>query len=120
MLTALDASRERQRSLVADAGHELRTPLTSLRTNIDLLTQSDEATGRASSPRRAAEVLADIRAQIDELTTLIGDLMELAREDPAASVVEELELSEIVHRRSTGYGCARRASASTSLPTRGG
>ena len=43
-------------------------------------------------------MLADIRAQIDELTTLIGDLMELAREDPAASVVEELELSEIVHQ----------------------
>ncbi len=98
MLTALDASRERQRSLVADAGHELRTPLTSLRTNIDLLTQSDEASGPSLEPESRAEVLADIRAQIDELTTLIGDLMELAREDPAASVVEELELSEIVHQ----------------------
>ena len=98
MLTALDASRERQRSLVADAGHELRTPLTSLRTNIDLLTQSDEASGPSLEPEPRAEVLADIRAQIDELTTLIGDLMELAREDPAASVVEELELSEIVHQ----------------------
>src|SRR6478735_9066503 len=38
MLTALSASRDRQRQLVADAGHELRTPLTSLRTNLDLLT----------------------------------------------------------------------------------
>ncbi|MGZ5400194.1 MAG: HAMP domain-containing protein, partial [Nocardioides sp.] len=36
MLTALAASRDRQRQLVADAGHELRTPLTSLRTNLDL------------------------------------------------------------------------------------
>ncbi len=98
MLTALDASRERQRSLVADAGHELRTPLTSLRTNIDLLTQSDQPDGPSLEPVARAEVLADIRAQIDELTTLIGDLMELAREDPAASVVEELELSEIVHQ----------------------
>ena len=36
-------SRDRQRRLVADAGHELRTPLTSLRTNLDLLAQSDAA-----------------------------------------------------------------------------
>jgi signal transduction histidine kinase len=42
MLTALDASRTRQRERVADASHELRTPLTSLRTNIDLLTMSGE------------------------------------------------------------------------------
>lgn len=98
MLTALDASRERQRSLVADAGHELRTPMTALRTNIDLLSQSDEAGGPTLEPEARAEVLADISAQIEELTTLIGDLMELARDDPPASVVEELELSEVVHR----------------------
>jgi two-component system sensor histidine kinase MprB len=98
MLTALDASRERQRALVADAGHELRTPLTSLRTNIDLLTQSDDAAGPTLEPAARTEVLDDIRAQIDELTTLIGDLTELARDAPAASVVEELELSGIVHQ----------------------
>ena len=98
MLIALDASRQRQRSLVADAGHELRTPLTSLRTNIDLLTQSDDAVGPTLEPEARAEVLDDIRSQIDELTTLIGDLTELARDDPPASVIEELELSEIVHQ----------------------
>ncbi|MDQ4051965.1 MAG: HAMP domain-containing histidine kinase [Actinomycetota bacterium] len=98
MLIALDASRQRQRSLVADAGHELRTPLTSLRTNIDLLTQSDDTVGPTLEPEARAEVLDDIRSQIDELTTLIGDLTELARDDPPASVIEELELSEIVHQ----------------------
>ena len=85
MLVALDASRERQRRLVADAGHELRTPLTSLRTNIDLLTQIDVATtGRPSSPQARAELLGDIRGQIEELTTLIGDLTELSRDRAAA------------------------------------
>ena len=57
MLTALAASRDRQRQLVADAGHELRTPLTSLRTNLDLLSQADETGARdllARVPRRAA------------------------------------------------------------------
>ena len=43
MLAALAVSRDQQRRLVADAGHELRTPLTSLRTNLDLLAQSDAA-----------------------------------------------------------------------------
>jgi two-component system sensor histidine kinase MprB len=98
MLIALDMSRERQRALVADAGHELRTPLTSLRTNIDLLTQSDEPGGPTLEPEARTEVLDDIRAQIDELTTLIGDLTELARAEPTRSVVEELELSEVVHQ----------------------
>lgn len=95
MLTALDASRDRQRRLVTDAGHELRTPLTSLRTNVDLLTQADEAE-RALDPTARAELLTDIRAQIDELTTLIGDLTELARDEPLAPVVGEVDLAEIV------------------------
>ena len=93
MLSALDASRDRQRRLVADAGHELRTPLTSLRTNIDLLTQADEGSVRLD-PQSHAELLSDVRAQIEELTTLIGDLVELARDEPLARVVEPVDLRE--------------------------
>jgi two-component system, OmpR family, sensor histidine kinase MprB len=96
MLVALDASRERQRRLVADAGHELRTPLTSLRTNVDLLTQIDSAAGPTLDPQARAELLEDIRAQIDELTTLIGDLTELSRAEPLTPVVEPVELSELI------------------------
>ena len=95
MLIALDASRDRQRRLVTDAGHELRTPLTSLRTNVDLLTQSDQSDVQLD-PGARAELLDDIRAQIDELTTLIGDLTELARDEPLAPVVGTVDLSEIV------------------------
>jgi two-component system sensor histidine kinase MprB len=96
MLAAVAASRDRQRQLVADAGHELRTPLTSLRTNLDLLSQAD-ADGALPAQARA-ELLDDVRAQIEELTTLIGDLVELARDEPLAHVVEEVELSEVVDR----------------------
>ena len=95
MLTALSASRDRQRQLVTDAGHELRTPLTSLRTNVDLLVQSDQDQ-IAIDPTSRAELLEDIRAQTDELTTLIGDLTELARDEPLAPVVGVVDLSEIV------------------------
>lgn len=94
MLTALAASRDRQRQLVADAGHELRTPLTSLRTNLDLLSQADSTGGLP--PEAKAELLADVRAQIEELTTLIGDLMELARDEPLTHVVEAVDLPELV------------------------
>jgi two-component system sensor histidine kinase MprB len=96
MLAALAASRDRQRQLVADAGHELRTPLTSLRTNLDLLIQADQRGGL--SPESRAELMDDVRFQIEELTTLIGDLTELAREDSAPVSLEPLDLSEIVDR----------------------
>lgn len=97
MLAALAASRERQRQLVADAGHELRTPLTSLRTNLDLLTQVDSG-GSALPPGAREELLDDVRAQIEELTTLIGDLVELARDEPLTHVVEAVDLAELVDR----------------------
>ncbi|MEZ5193100.1 MAG: response regulator [Nocardioides sp.] len=70
LLAALSASRDRQRQLVADAGHELRTPLTSLRTNLDLLTQADDAGGLPAGAR--AELLADVRGQQEELTAHRG------------------------------------------------
>ena len=97
MLAALAASRDRQRQLVADAGHELRTPLTSLRTNLDLLSQSDAASS-GLSPEARAELLDDVHAQIEELTTLIGDLVELARDEPLTHVVEPVDLAEVVDR----------------------
>ena len=96
MLAALSASRDRQRQLVADAGHELRTPLTSLRTNLDLLTQADRQGGLSEAMR--GELLDDVRFQIEELTTLIGDLTELAREQPAQVLLEQVDLAEIVER----------------------
>ncbi len=96
MLAALGASRDRQRRLVADAGHELRTPLTSLRTNLDLLTQADETGGLP--PEQKAELLGDVRAQLEELSTLVGDLVELARDEPLTHVVESFDLAEMVHR----------------------
>ncbi|MGZ8745089.1 MAG: ATP-binding protein, partial [Nocardioides sp.] len=96
MLTSLAASRDRQRQLVADAGHELRTPLTSLRTNIDLLTQAGEGSAPGLSERARAELLDDVRAQIEELTTLVGDLVELARDEPMSPIVVTVELHEVL------------------------
>jgi two-component system sensor histidine kinase MprB len=94
MLGALAQSRDRQRRLVGDAGHELRTPLTSVRTNLDLLAQADKRGGLRPEDRQ--QLLDDVRAQMDELTTLIGDLTELARDTPQVRNAELIELSNVV------------------------
>ncbi|MBC9728148.1 cell wall metabolism sensor histidine kinase WalK [Streptomyces sp. TRM68367] len=78
MTSALASSRELQQQLIADAGHELRTPLTSLRTNIELLTRSEE-TGRPLPAEDRKALLASVKAQMTELSALIGDLQELSR-----------------------------------------
>ncbi|ARP71445.1 sensor histidine kinase [Streptomyces pluripotens] len=80
MTTSLASSRELQQQLIADAGHELRTPLTSLRTNIELLTRSEE-TGRPIPPEDRKALLASVKAQMTELASLIGDLQELSRSE---------------------------------------
>ncbi|HET6985210.1 MAG TPA: HAMP domain-containing sensor histidine kinase, partial [Kribbella sp.] len=94
MLAALARSQDRQRRLVGDAGHELRTPLTSIRTNLDLLAQADKRGGLKPEDRQ--QLLDDVRAQMDELTTLIGDLTELARDTPQVRNAELIELSNVV------------------------
>ncbi|MFK4083109.1 sensor histidine kinase [Kribbella sp. NPDC020789] len=94
MLAALARSQDRQRRLIGDAGHELRTPLTSIRTNLDLLAQADKRGGLRPEDRQ--QLLDDVRAQMDELTNLIGDLTELARDTPQIRNAELIELSNVV------------------------
>lgn len=98
MLAAVSDAQERQRQLVADAGHELRTPLTSLRTNLELLLSASRSDSPNLSEKDRAEIETDITAQLDELTQLIGDLVELAREDSRARVVERVDLVDVVER----------------------
>lgn len=93
MLDALHASLDAQRALVADASHELRTPLTSLRTNIEVL-----ARARAlPAPERDA-MLGDITAQIEGLSRLVNDLIDLARGAEPDEHREDVRLDELVER----------------------
>jgi two-component system, OmpR family, sensor histidine kinase MprB len=98
MLGAVSEAQERQRRLVADAGHELRTPLTSLRTNLELLLAAEKPGAPKLSEKDRVEINDDVRAQLDELTQLIGDLVELAREDASQTVWEPVDLGEIVEQ----------------------
>ncbi|TYC16934.1 HAMP domain-containing histidine kinase [Actinomadura syzygii] len=97
MTAALAASREHQSQLIADAGHELRTPLTSLRTNIDLLLRA-EATGRDLPAPARHDLLTSVKAQMQELTSLVGDLLELARPDETRTIPETVPLHDVLAR----------------------
>ncbi|MEW6583406.1 MAG: HAMP domain-containing sensor histidine kinase [Actinomycetota bacterium] len=90
-LDALEQSVEAQRQLVADASHELRTPIASLRTNIEVLQKAD---GLAPADRE--ELLADLVTQADELTGLVGDVVDVARRRESDADMQEVNLHEVV------------------------
>src|SRR2546428_4936775 len=92
MLGQLETSLRSQRQLVADASHELRTPLTSLRTNLELLER-----GQPVDPVERQQLLGDLVSQIERLTTLVGDLIEVARDEESPMPFEQLQLDEAVH-----------------------
>jgi two-component system, OmpR family, sensor histidine kinase MprB len=87
MLGALEESTRAQRQLVADASHELRTPLTSLRTNIEVL-----ASDRTLPPGERERLLHDVIEQLGEMTTLISELIDLARGEQHIAEPEEVRL----------------------------
>lgn len=90
MLRELERSLASQRQLVADASHELRTPLTSLRTNLELLER-----GQPTDPLERQHVLADLVGQTERLSTLVSDLIDLARDERTQLVVEVVDLAEV-------------------------
>ena len=85
----LDSARK---EFVANASHELRTPLFSLAGFLELLTDEelDEETRR--------EFLVTTRSQVDRLTRLATDLLDLSRMDAGRLRVEseEVDLSDTV------------------------
>ena len=91
-MRALDASVDAQRQLVADASHELRTPVTSLRTNVEILQQR----GGEMNAAEQAQLLADVLEQIEELTMLMNDLIDLARGEEPHADAEEVRLDLLV------------------------
>ncbi|HEY2355746.1 MAG TPA: HAMP domain-containing sensor histidine kinase [Gaiellaceae bacterium] len=90
MLSSLEESLETQRRFVADASHELRTPLTSLQTNIDVLRGDIEL-----GPKQRQALLDDLHRESQEMRSLIGSLLELARSG-AEPAREPFQLDELV------------------------
>jgi heavy metal sensor kinase len=92
MLARLQAAFERQRQFVADASHELRTPLTIV--NLE----TSRAINTPRTPKEYRHALSIIRSENDFMTSLVNDLLTLARMDAGQTVIENirLDLSDVV------------------------
>ncbi len=90
-LDALERSVQAQRNLVADASHELRTPIATIRANLQLM--RDEA---LLSPEDRDALRADVIEELDELTALVADVVELARGSRPGAEAGDVRLDAIV------------------------
>jgi len=90
-LDALERSIEAQRHLVADASHELRTPLAALRSNVQIFLDSERL-----PPEERAGLQQSILAELDELTQIVADVVELARGSTPSEGREAIELDTVV------------------------
>jgi two-component system sensor histidine kinase MprB len=91
MMAALELSEAAQRRLVADASHELRTPLATLRTNIETLGR-----GARLDKEERDRLVADVTQELEEMTELISDVVELARAPGQDAIVrQDVALDEL-------------------------
>jgi signal transduction histidine kinase len=84
-----------RRAFVSTASHELRTPLTMLQGTMELL-EEDIRSGRLDELDALRQV-SIARTELDRLSTLAGELLDLSRLDAAVPLRSEpVELGEIV------------------------
>jgi two-component system sensor histidine kinase MprB len=76
----------------------LRTPLTSLRTNVELLMAAMVPGAPRLPDEEMAGLRSDVVAQIEELSTLVGDLMDLTRDDAGVTIHEPVDMTEVIDR----------------------
>ncbi len=90
-LDALERSVQSQRNLVADASHELRTPIATIRANLQLM-RDEELLSVADRDALRHDVIEEL----DELTALVGDVVELARGSKLSGEPAEVRVDQIV------------------------
>lgn len=91
-LVPIRDSLRRQREFAADASHELRTPLTIVRSSVEHLRRHG-----AQPVEEVGEALDDIEGEVDRLTSLVDDLLLLARSDSGVIELrrESVDLAEV-------------------------
>jgi two-component system OmpR family sensor kinase len=86
-LTARQRNEERMRAFVADASHELRTPLSSIRGYSELSLKALSRGQGAATIETTEASLERIQAQSLRMTSLVEDLLLLARLDEGQELV---------------------------------
>jgi signal transduction histidine kinase len=99
MLDRLATARTKQRSFVADAAHELRSPLASMRTQLEVAARLGEGGG----------LPADLLPEVGRLSTLVEDLLVLARtgDDAHPPRSEDIGLTALLGQVAERYAGAR-------------
>jgi two-component system OmpR family sensor kinase len=85
------ASEQKVRQFAADASHELRTPLTTIRGYAELYRQG------ALGPDRLPNAMRRIEQEADRMSSLVAELLELARLDRNSSLdLTDTDMAELV------------------------
>ena len=98
---------ERRREFLADVSHELRTPLTSVRANLEALLEpeppppADAGPDDDAGPGPHEQAVTHSLEEVEHMTCLVEDLLELARMDsPQYKLVrEEISVQKLVADR---------------------
>lgn len=105
---AKDALRARD-EFFSIASHELKTPITSLKMLLQIAERGLNAGGaRTPSPEKLIKTLRTCNRQVDQLTHLIENLLDIVkiREGKLAFHLEEIDLSELVEELVQRYAAA--------------
>lgn len=116
MLNRLYQIIESHQQFAADASHELRSPLTSLRSRLEV------ALRRTRSAEEYRQVIAESLSEVERLTRLAEDLLELARSDAQRLVLDlsEVELQPLIAAeiaRLQPEAAARQVTLTANLPS---
>ncbi|HEY0277611.1 MAG TPA: HAMP domain-containing sensor histidine kinase [Solirubrobacterales bacterium] len=97
-LAELDSARKQ---FIANASHELRTPIFSLGGFVELLEEEDDL-----SPAERQEFVRTMRGQIERLTKLTVDLLDLSQLDAGAMVMspDGVDLGELAREAAREFG----------------
>ena len=109
MLGRLADARDRERDLVADVAHELRSPLASMRMQTDVARRLGEG----------GELADGLDAEVTRMSTLVDDLLVLARLDAHGPVGEPsvaVDVVQVMTEVAEGHGDGSPRVAVTSVP----
>jgi signal transduction histidine kinase len=98
MRVELDRTDRARRAFIANASHELRTPLFAIAGFLELLDEEDD-------PASRHEFVSTMRAQVDRLTRLTTDLLDLSRLDSGSVelVRGEVDLGDIAGELASAF-----------------
>jgi signal transduction histidine kinase len=89
MLGRLESAQDRQRRFIADVSHDLRSPLTAQRTQLEVAMAHPDSVDHAQLHR-------DLLGHVDDMDSLVGDLLFVVTDDERPRSRQPLDLEDIV------------------------